>query len=347
MWHKIRNTRIVIVHVGCFMNHNRIVLKGTNKRDAGGFLLFVFLLPYVCACLWGHVGEETDALHGGGQPAAQEEAGGRSIQARMSWGTWEIPMEEYLVYQLEKVMSDTYEPEALKAQAVLLRTEVIRAMWEQGSTVLQVSGDSLEKWYEADVRKAEELQVYEQAVKETAGLYLCYEGEPIQASYFKISTGQTRDAGEVWNTEKCPYLTGVACEQDKAAADYYSEVVVAKEDYLYGLQSHMETEGSAQELWEGMQLTYDGAGYVTDVSFYAGEKELGQIDGETFRYLFGLASASFEAAQDEKQIVFRVKGRGHGFGMSQYGANCRAINGETYMQILRDFFIGTELVKIE
>lgn len=45
------------------MNENRIVLKGTNKRDAAGFLLFVFLLPYVCACLWGHVGVDKEALY--------------------------------------------------------------------------------------------------------------------------------------------------------------------------------------------------------------------------------------------------------------------------------------------
>lgn len=310
--------------------------------------MFVFLLPYVCACLWGHVGEETELLRQNRDLyQTQENAEGHTISARMSWGTWEIPMEEYLIYRLAAVMPDTYEPEALKAQAVLLRTEVIQAMREQESTILQVQGAGLENRYEAAAQETEELLPYSQAVEETAGLYLCYGGEPVQASYFRISTGQTRDAEEVWGTKQCPYLTGVACEQDKAAADYYSEVRVSKEDYLHGVQSYMEEKCDPQELWDGMRLTYDDAGYVTKVSFCAGDQEIGQIDGEEFRYQFGLASAAFEAEHDERQIVFRVSGVGHGFGMSQYGANCRALNGETYDQILKYFFTGTELAKIE
>ena len=348
MWGCGKTVRSNCSHVGCFMNDNRIVLKRTNKREAGCFLLFVFLLPYVCACLWGHVGEETEALRRSREPVREQDSTeALRIQARMDWGIWEIPMEEYLVYRLSAVMPDTYEPEALKAQAVLLRTEVIQVMREQESTALQVQGSGLEKWYEAAAQEAEELRPYSQAVEETAGLYLCYAGEPVQGSYFKISTGRTRDAGEVWGTKQCPYLTGVPCEQDRAAADYYSEVSVSKEDYLYGVQSCIEEKCDPQELWDDMQLSYDDAGYVTKVSFYADEQEIGQIDGEEFRYQFGLASAAFEAEHDERQIIFHVSGVGHGFGMSQYGANCRAVNGETYDQILKYFFTGTELAKIE
>lgn len=96
-----------------------------------------------------------------------------------------------------------------------------------------------------------------------------------------------------------------------------------------------------------MQFSFDNTGYVTSVSFVSGENKIGEIDGETFRHLFNLPSASFEAEQEKTQIVFHVTGIGHGFGMSQYSANCRALNGETYDQILKGFFFGTELAKIE
>ena len=49
-------------------------------------------------------------------------------------------------------------------------------------------------------------------------------------------------------------------------------------------------------------------------------KETQEIDGEEFRYLFDLPSASFEMEQEKTQVIFRVTGVGHGFGMSQYGA---------------------------
>ena len=309
--------------------------------------MFVFLLPYVCACLWGHVGVEKSALRSDKHQAQTQENDSLRIQANMKWGVWELDLEEYLAYKLESVMPGTYEREALKAQAVLLRTEVVRAWQEQEGDSLQVSGDGLEKWYETDGDMQEELKPYTEAVEETEGLYLCYQGDPIQASYFKISNGQTRDAAKVWQTEKFPYLTSVSCEQDKSAQDYSSEVRIPKDNYLHAIQSHIGEEYSAQELWEGMQFTYDETEYVTNVSFFAEEEEIGQMDGETFRYLFALPSASFETEQTETQIIFHVTGVGHGFGMSQYGANCKALNGETYDQILKEYFFGTELAKIE
>lgn len=309
--------------------------------------MFVFLLPYVCACLWGHVGVEKDALRRDKSQAQTQENDSIRILADMKWGVWELTLEEYLTYKLESVMPDTYEREALKAQAVLLRTEVVQTLQEQDDDSLQVSGDGLEKWYEKDGEPEEELQPYAEAVEETEGLYLCYQGDPIQASYFKISNGRTRDAAKVWRTEKFPYLTSVSCEQDKSAQDYSSEVMVSKANYLYEIQSRIGAEYSQEELWESMEFVYDETGYVTNVSFFVGEEEIGQMDGETFRYLFALPSSSFETEQTDTHIIFHVTGVGHGFGMSQYGANCKALNGETYDQILEEFFFGSELAKIE
>ncbi len=308
--------------------------------------MFVFLLPYVCASLWGHVGEETEKLRQReGMPQAQE-AAGYEILVKYDWGVWALPLEEYLVYKLSAVMPQEYEKEALKAQAVLLRTEVVEALREEDTKSLQISGGGMERWYETDTG-SEAYLPWRQAVEETAGLYLCCEGEPIQASYFKLSNGQTRDAAEVWDTDARPYLTGISCVQDKAARDYSSIVKVSRTNYVRTLQARLTGNFSQQEILEGAAVFYDSAGYVTKVSFSAENKETQEIDGEEFRYLFDLPSASFEMEQEKTQVIFRVTGVGHGFGMSQYGANCMALNGETYDQILAEFFFRTELAKFE
>lgn len=308
--------------------------------------MFVFLLPYVCASLWGHVGEETEKLRQReGMPQAQE-AAGYEILVKYDWGVWALPLEEYLVYKLSAVMPQEYEKEALKAQAVLLRTEVVEALRGEDTKSLQISGGGMERWYETDTG-SEAYLPWRQAVEETAGLYLCCEGEPIQASYFKLSNGQTRDAAEVWDTDTRPYLTGISCVQDKAARDYSSIVKVSRTNYVRTLQARLTGNFSQQEILEGAAVFYDSAGYVTKVSFSAENKETQEIDGEEFRYLFDLPSASFEMEQEKTQVIFRVTGVGHGFGMSQYGANCMALNGETYDQILAEFFFRTELAKFE
>lgn len=308
--------------------------------------MFVFLLPYVCASLWGHVGEETEKLRQReGMPQAQE-AAGYEILVKYDWGVWALSLEEYLVYKLSAVMPQEYEKEALKAQAVLLRTEVVEALREEDTKSLQISGGGMERWYETDTG-SEAYLPWRQAVEETSGLYLCCEGEPIQASYFKLSNGQTRDAAEVWDTDTRPYLTGISCVQDKAARDYSSTVKVSRTNYIRTLQARLTGNFSQQEILEGAAVSYDSAGYVTKVSFSAENKETQEIDGEEFRYLFDLPSASFEMEQEKTQVIFRVTGVGHGFGMSQYGANCMALNGETYDQILAEFFFRTELAKFE
>lgn len=323
--------------MGCHMNKNGIVSKKTNKRDAGSFLLFVFLLPYVCACLWGHVGEEAESLK---KEEAEEEY---LVEVSVEWGVWELPLEEYLAYRLCLVMPGECEEEARKAQAVLLRTELVALYAGQEEKSVAVEGEGLAQFYKNAAGEEEPLKKSRRAVQETEGEILTYQGEPIRASYFRVSNGSTRDAGE----EECPYLSAVSCAQDQEAPDYHSVVRVARERYIDKLRGVLEGDFEEQTLWEGGKFSFDGTGYMTGVSYRGKSGEEKRIDGETFRHLFGLASASFELDREEEQAVFRVTGVGHGFGMSQYAAECRAKNGETYQEILAAFFFQTELANFE
>lgn len=307
--------------------------------------MFVFLLPYVCACLWGHVGEETKQITSG-QKETENAGMTYRVEVVMDWGVWELPMEEYLVYRLAQVMPQGYAEEAMKAQAVLLRTELAASYREAQSTVLRMEDGGLARFY-GNKEKEEILTACKKAVEETEGFYLIYQGEPIQASYFKISNGHTRNAGEVWHTERCPYLAGVPCEQDKASMEYSSLVTVEKERYIEQLRTLAGEEYGEETLWQGGLFSFDAAGYMTEVLYKEEGKKEVRIGGEEFRHLFGLASASIEMERTEKDMIFHVQGVGHGFGMSQYGANCRALGGEKYDQILKAFFLGTELVKFE
>ncbi len=307
--------------------------------------MFVFLLPYVCASLWGHIGKDMEKLQQDSSVNREEESA-HKIKVAFEWGVWELSMEEYLIHKLGTVMPQDYEKEALKAQAVLLRTELIQAVREQTDQSLVLTGEGFEDWYEQDIY-GEEFAVCRQAVEETEGVYLCFQGEAVGASYFPLSNGRTRDAAKVWETDRRPYLRSVDCVQDKASPNYNSMVKVSRAEYIRAVQGELEGDFDEQEIWEQTEFVYDDAGYVTKALFTSEDKEGEEIDGETFRHLFGLASASFEMEKEERQVVFAVKGIGHGFGMSQYGANCMALNGKTYDEILQEFFYRTELAKFE
>ena len=196
--------------------------------------------------------------------------------------------------------------------------------------------------YAADTHKSETVK---EAVSDTDGIYLAYENYPIKAAYFPVSSGHTRNAKEVWDNDSYPYLAGAECSQDISAREYQSSVSVPKEEYCKTAEK-IFTDVNAKDVynsaWDNTEFTCDSAGYVlrANIGSYV-------CDGELFRNAFGLNSSCFEAEWKSDEVIFNVKGVGHGFGMSQYGANERAVSGETFDQILKYYFFNTELAKIE
>jgi len=68
--------------------------------------------------------------------------------------------------------------------------------------------------------------------------------------------------------------------------------------------------------------------------------------GTEVRTIFGLKSANFTIEKGEN-IVFKVKGYGHGVGLSQTGADAMAKQGSSYGDILKHFYTGTEILTLE
>lgn len=350
------------------MNLFKIVQKRTDKsnaenkpyRDVGTVLLFVFLLPYVISCLWGNVGEETESISGRRGKEETDWIDERyEISLSGNWGIRKMSMQEYLIRKLEVVLGkddddsyDIYELETLKAQAVLLRTE----LWElilssDGSVNIQDDVTMYESKEKNDAKLLDEegaalKTLYEQAVTETDGIYLTYENHPIKAAYFPVSNGHTRSASEVWENADYPYLLSVECSQDITASDYQSRETFSKDEYCRIIQE-IFGDGEASNItlnnaWDNAEFIYDSAGYVLTA-----EVNGSSCNGEAFRNAFNLSSASFNAEWSDSEVIFHVKGLGHGFGMSQYGANVRAVSGETFDEILKYYFFNTELAKIE
>lgn len=119
----------------------------------------------------------------------------------------EILMEEYLVEVLPSEMPESYGLEPLKAQAVCARSYACRQM--EGNAYLA---------YGAHVDDSVSFQVYNnstsselsrQAVEETYGQVLAWNGQIITAYYFSTSCGYTTD-GEAWGGDGAdfPYLAG-------------------------------------------------------------------------------------------------------------------------------------------
>ena len=53
------------------------------------------------------------------------------------------------------------------------------------------------------------------------------------------------------------------------------------------------------------------------------------------------------SAKEKTQILFTIKGAGHGLGMSQFGGNELAKEEKDYVEILKYFFQDAIITKIE
>ena len=65
--------------------------------------------------------------------------------------------------------------------------------------------------------------------------------------------------------------------------------------------------------------------------------------GTTVRQKLGLRSTAFLISIVGESVTITTKGFGHRVGMSQYGAEAMAIQGNTYRQILEHYYKDTQL----
>ena len=86
------------------------------------------------------------------------------------------------------------------------------------------------------------------------------------------------------------------------------------------------------------------------INYYKGLKEL-NINGQSFKandiyQKLNLRSTFFDIKQKGKQVEITTKGYGHGVGMSQWGANAMAKNGNNYKEIIKHYFQGSDVINI-
>lgn len=246
----------------------------------------------------------------------------------------DIPLEEYVLGVVQAEMPADFELEALKAQAVLVRTYGLRRQQvgdkhPQGALCMEsaccqaynpgsVEGDSLEK-----------IKV---AVESTAREVLTYNGELIEATYFSCSGGSTEDAAAVWGTD-VPYLQATDSPGEESSKHYVTTTQMSLSDFASALGVDLQHGGVGQPVYT------DGGGIATVA---IGGKE---FTGIQLRKLLNLKSTSIRMSIVGDHIIITTKGYGHRVGMSQYGADTMAVAGSTYEQILAHYYKDTVLTQ--
>lgn len=249
-----------------------------------------------------------------------------------------LELEQYILGVLMGEIPESFELEAIKAQAVVARTFTVKNMRNgYKHTECDVCTDSrcCQSYYAPEdfVLDGGSIEKYQDAVKQTQGQVLLYNDELIEATYFSCSGGETEDAQAVWGTD-IPYLQSQISPGEENATHYTDTVVLTAEEF----QKQMgEIYSGASGGWIG-QVTYTEGGGVDKI-------EIGGFvyTGVQIRQLLGLNSTAFVISAVGDNITITTKGFGHRVGMSQYGADAMAIQGKSYEEILSYYYPGTTM----
>lgn len=264
-------------------------------------------------------------------------------------------LETFLYGVVSMEMSSDFSEEALKAQAVAARTYVIYKIenkLNQGHKGADICNDYSHCQAYASYDELKKLKgddwiknyypIIKKAVDETKGHILTYNNKSILPLYFSTSSGKTENSQEVFMTQY-PYLKSVDSPYEEESPKYETEKIITKKQFINLIKKeNPNIKLTEKKLEDSINIiSKTTAGSIETI-------KIGNVEfsGRDFREIFELNSANFDILFKNKNVVFKVKGYGHGVGMSQWGAEGMAENGYKYDEILFHYYTDTKIKDI-
>ncbi|MFA1737542.1 stage II sporulation protein D [Lysinibacillus fusiformis] len=254
-----------------------------------------------------------------------------------------IPLETYITGVVAAEMPVSFKKEALKAQAIAARTYALKTTNYGKKAIAPTVARQV--FYDESQRKANwasnflgnEKKIVE-AINETKGQVLLYNNDLITAMFHSTSNGQTESAYG-YSGNNIPYLQSVASISDQSSPKFEAEQEwsLAQWNKLWPIQWQASD-------FNRIQLFYNDSGRVERL-------QLGNNvwTGREVRTFLGIPSTDFSIVYNSntRKVHVKTKGYGHGVGMSQYGAEAMANDGQTAAEILHYYYQDIEIKKID
>lgn len=309
-------------------------------KSIAAFLVILILLPYIVT------------VFVNGADVKESDGGDFFVKVRIpdteeADGVTEMKWTDYLAGILAEEVSEDCQTETMKAQAVLIRTQIYRTLENSEDKILAdsyLSREEMEdKWGAENYGKYYEK--YIRAVEETDDTVVMYNDTYAWTPFHQSSNGMTRSAAEVLGSNDYPYIAVRECPLDKEADEEIQTFTFSYVDIQKLCRDFLVAEQDGEKAAQGYAFedfeikAYDSAGYVSEL-------RIGNTvcTGDQFRDALSLPSSAFSFSEDgDDRVKITTTGKGHGMGMSIWTADQMAKEGKTYEEILAFFFEGTEL----
>lgn len=256
-----------------------------------------------------------------------------------------MSLEQYLAHVVAGEVLPTWHPDALRAQAVAARTYTVGLLLEENSTPRQLHGtDTSTRPEEAQAFGTAVPPAVREAVADTRGEILVYEGRPIVALFSSCAAERTAHLREAFpdDARRAPYLRPVVSRCDDVAPGH-----IRRWSTALNAGELAAVAGVPPAAVDRVSIAQRGP------SGRASWIQIGprRVHAAVLRQRVGpnrLRSTWLTAIQplEGGVWVFRGRGWGHGVGLDQWGAEAMARTGHGYREILAHYYPGTHLVQL-
>ncbi len=264
------------------------------------FLFLVSMVIIPCIMCFGFSLFSDEIQIGKGGNTLESHYLGKEVLIEMNGLYKSMDVEEFVLGILPGTIPPDYDMEALKVQAVLIRTNVLKEMQEKNTKdASDLSYRYLTIEERADIWGEQNYDKYEKrletAVVKTAGKVIEQENSLIMALYHEVSIGRTASAKEILD-EDISYLQSVESSQDVEAKHYMNILPYTWKEFgeILGEGSKPESEVSTGQAETAQTSPETGA---TEAPVSGAEAETAQTPPETGVTEAPVSGAGAEAAQ--------------------------------------------------
>ena len=277
-----------------------------------------------------------------------------------------VTLDDYVSGVIGAEMGADWPMEALRAQAVAARTFALYSLGRHEKEGFDVCPNTHCQVYGGIAAESKTVLA---AVSSTRGEVMTYNDKPIYSAFHASSGGWTAGNEEAGG-DPLPYLKSVR-DEPTYRTEYHWQIAVSAAE----IRAKLRTAGFDIGTLKRVELTplEEGARKETADRYVSGRVRMvrfvgtlrtAEILGPKLRWLLGLPGTRFDIryqkgtattpnrngkiefhGQSSETLLFDGWGRGHGVGMSQWGAHAMAAKKD-YRAILHHYYTNVEIIKL-
>lgn len=245
-----------------------------------------------------------------------------------------VDMEDYLYSVVGAEAIPSWPQEALKAQAVAARSYALYKRNTSQNTLYDLDTTTKTQVYKG---LKSEYTTTHQAVNQTAGQVMTYNGKIILAVFHSSSGGHTENVEDIW-VSPLPYLRGVVDYDHTSPVFQWNKTVSPSQlSRVVGGVGNIKSIIPEKTTPQGRIVTMK----------IVGDRGTKSIKGTDLRRSLDLRSTLFRMSLNQGTLQISGRGFGHGLGLSQWGSQYLAENGVNYQQILAHYYQNAKLATIK